>query len=131
MVQVLSPFRQPLDLGHGQQHGGVLGFHRQHLAFGIQRGDLLLVALDFLRQLLRKHFPHCVSAASKGNSSGVHLPAAGANERRSRALRCAEALQRLAAAPSSPAEPDHSAARPNFRLHATVKLELGKWGDVQ
>lgn len=63
-VQVLRPLRHPLHLGHRQQHGGVLGFHRQHLALGVQRGDLLLVALDFLSQLLRKHFPTPVSQSS-------------------------------------------------------------------
>lgn len=35
----------------------MLGLHRQHLALGLERGDLLLVATDLLGQLLSKHPP--------------------------------------------------------------------------
>lgn len=119
-VQVLRPLRQPLHLGHRQQHGGVLGFHGQHLALGVQRGDLLLVALDFLSQLLRKHFPPappCVRTASEGNrTSSVHPPPGLANEitelrqteRRGGRMWTVRARSPAAARP----EPDHRAAGP-------------------
>lgn len=35
----------------------MLGLHSQHLALGVERGDLLLVATDLLGKLLSKHPP--------------------------------------------------------------------------
>lgn len=55
VAQLVHAVREALHLAHRQQHGGVLGLDRQHLALGVQRGDLLLVAADLLRQLLSKH----------------------------------------------------------------------------
>lgn len=51
-VQLVQALGEPLHLGDGEEHGGVLGLHRQHLALGVERGDLLLVAPDLLGQLL-------------------------------------------------------------------------------
>lgn len=55
VAQLVHAVREALHLAHRQQHGGVLGLDRQHLALGVQRGDLLLVAADLERQLLSKH----------------------------------------------------------------------------
>ena len=55
VTEVLPAVRQAVAVGDRQQHGGVLGLYRQHLALGVQRGDPLLVALDLLGQLLSTH----------------------------------------------------------------------------
>lgn len=57
ITQLVHAVRKALHLVDGQQHGGVFGFHRQHLALGVEGGDLLLVATDLLGQLLSKHPP--------------------------------------------------------------------------
>lgn len=129
-VQVLRPLRHPLHLGHRQQHGGVLGFHRQHLALGVQRGDLLLVALDFLSQLLRKHFPTPVSQSSiKRKQLAAFIFLRGWPMKSQRCARqqgcgragdagcglCEGASERGSEPACSAHEPDHGAAGPEGR----------------
>lgn len=53
-VRLLQAFREPFHITDRQQHGSILGFHRQHLALGVQGGNLLLVTFDLLGQLLFK-----------------------------------------------------------------------------
>lgn len=57
ITQLVHAVREALHLTDCQEHGGVFGLHRQHLALGVERGDLLLVATDLLGQLLSKHPP--------------------------------------------------------------------------
>lgn len=57
ITQLVHAVREALHLVDRKQHSGVFGFHCQHLAFGVERGDLLLVATDLLGQLLSKHPP--------------------------------------------------------------------------
>ena len=70
ITQLVHAVRQAVHLVDRQQHGGVLGLHRQHLALGVEGGDLLLVATDLLGQLLSKHPP--TAPPGSGECDSVH-----------------------------------------------------------
>lgn len=48
VTQFIHAVWKALHLADRQQHSGVFGLHCQHLALGVERGDLLLVATDLL-----------------------------------------------------------------------------------